>query len=163
MDIPAGVYTYVRDLLDYRIDLILSGLIEEMPQLASRLLVKNKELYGRYDRFRSEASFRINVSIALLALLITATYLADVHWLVKVALILIEFAATILLFRQGLLRSISARDVIAQAIAIGEVESTFIKEATARESAIVDATHQDDESSGKETRPEKTARGEDTK
>ena len=105
-------------LFNYRADL-LRGAISEMPQLASRLLVKNKELYRRYDRFRSEASFRINVSLALLVLLVTATSLAHLYWPVKLALMLVELAAAILLFRQGLLRSISARDVIAQAIAIG--------------------------------------------
>jgi hypothetical protein len=145
---------YANTLLDYRIDVILSNVIDEMPQLASRLLVKNKELYGRYDRFRSEASFRINVSIALLTLLVTATFLADLHWIVKVALTLIEFAAAVLLFRQGLLRSISARDVIAQAIAIGEVESTVIKEVAAGKSAIVSAATQEDGSGDTDTTPQ---------
>jgi hypothetical protein len=67
---------HVWGLVNWRIDVILSDVVSEMSKLATRLLVKNKELYGRYDRFGSEASFRINVSISLLALLVTATYLS---------------------------------------------------------------------------------------
>jgi hypothetical protein len=32
-----------------------------MQQLASRLLVKNQDLYGRYDRQMAEASVRMNI------------------------------------------------------------------------------------------------------
>jgi hypothetical protein len=154
---PDGSYFYSETfgLFNYRVDLILREVIIETPQLASRLLVKNKELYGRYDRFRSEASFRINVSLALLALLVTATFLAHLYWLVKLALILVELAAAILLFRQGLLRSISARDVIAQAIVIGEIESAYVRRKERLESATGGAAQA--ESSDGETRPDAQA------
>jgi hypothetical protein len=52
------LFKYLMCIVDWRIDNILADVVSEMPRLASRLLVKNKELYGRYDRFRSEASFR---------------------------------------------------------------------------------------------------------
>jgi hypothetical protein len=143
-----GVTRYLGAYWNSRIDTILTDVLSEMSQLASRLLVKNKELYGRYDRFRSEASFRINVSIALLALMGTATYLTHFHWPVKVALILIEVAAAIILFRQGILRSISARDVIAQAIAIGELESASIKSGKTNESGTGSVSAKLDETSG---------------
>jgi len=139
-------------LVNYGIDLILNDVVSEMPQLVSRLLVKNKELYGRHDRFRSEASFRINVSIALLVLLITATSLAHIHLGTKVVLMLIELVVAILLFRQGLLRSISARDVIAQAIAIGEVKSAYIRHGEMPESANELRETKQAESSVDETR-----------
>jgi hypothetical protein len=134
-------------LLNWRIDSILSDVLSEMSQLASRLLVKNKELYGRYDRFKSEASFRMNVSISLLAALFTATYLSHIQGWVKAVLILVELTAAMLLFRQGLLRAISARDVIAQAIVIGEVESEYIKPAKTGESAPGSAAAKQSESS----------------
>jgi hypothetical protein len=145
------VESYLWGHWNSRIDTILTNVLSEMSQLASRLLVKNKELYGRYDRFRSEASFRINVSIALLALLGTATYLTHFHWPVKVALILVEVAVAMLLFRQGILRSISARDVIAQAIAIAEVESAYIKPRKTGASGSGGAAVKQDESSDDET------------
>jgi hypothetical protein len=103
-----GAWTYVTGIRNLGADILLADLLSEISQLASRLLVKNKELYGRYDRFRSEASFRINVSIAMLALLGTATFLSHISWPVKTLLITVELAAAILLFRQGILRSISA-------------------------------------------------------
>ena len=98
-----------------------------MPQLASRLLVRNKELYGRYDRFVSEASFRINVAIPLGLLLGTAVWLSDLWLGWKILLSALTLTAALLLLRQGFLRAILARDVIAQALAIGEVESKNIE------------------------------------
>jgi hypothetical protein len=149
-----GFNRQLKGLLNYHLDLVVRDVMSEMPQLASRLLVKNKELYGRYDRFRSEASFRINVSIALLALLGTATYMADIPWAPKIALVLAEFVAAMLLFRQGLLRSISARDVIAQAIAIGEVESAYIRRGKTSASPTRRTAPKQAASSDGETRPE---------
>jgi hypothetical protein len=53
-----------------RADEILTLVLDELPQLATRLLVKNSELYGRYDRLMAEAAFRINVSYHLYCCLV---------------------------------------------------------------------------------------------
>jgi hypothetical protein len=94
-----------------------------MQQLASRLLVKNKELYGKYDRHMAEASVRVNVSIPLTVLLALATWLSDFPVWLCLSLTLVAIAFGFMLLRQGLLRAVSARDVIVQALVIGEVES----------------------------------------
>jgi hypothetical protein len=113
------VYNLARDMLAARI-------LEEMQQLASRLLVKNQDLYGRYDRQMAEASVRINISIPLTVLLVLVINLSDIRVWSKPALTLLSFAFGLMLLRQGFLRAMSARDVIVQALAIGEVQSRYI-------------------------------------
>jgi hypothetical protein len=113
-------------LSEFAADVIAGKVVNEMPQLASRLLVKNMELYGKYDRHMAEAAVRMNVSMALTAFLVLATLLSGLSWGLRVALALVAVAFGVLLLRQGFLRTMSARDVIAQALAINEVRSRQI-------------------------------------
>jgi hypothetical protein len=108
------------------IDMVLVEIVQEMRQLASRLLVKNKELYGRYDRQMAEASLRLNISIPLTVLLLLGIWLSGLPFWPKVALTLVSLGFGFMLLRQGFLRALSARDVIVQALVIGQVESRHI-------------------------------------
>jgi hypothetical protein len=107
-------------------DRIILEVVREMPQLSSRLLVRNKDLYGKYDRHMAEAALRINVSIPLTVLLILATWLSGIPTSLQVILTLASLAFGFMLFRQGFMRTVSARDVIAQALSIDEVQSRHI-------------------------------------
>jgi hypothetical protein len=107
-------------------DKIIVAIIDEMTQLASRLLVKNNDLYARYDKFMAEASLRINVSLPLASLLIVATLLSGIPLWLKPVLVILALAFGFLLCRQGVLRAVSARDVIAQALIIDEIQSRNI-------------------------------------
>jgi hypothetical protein len=121
-------------------DKIVAAVAEEMTQLASRLLVKNKDLYARYDKFTAEAALRINVSIPLASLLIVATLLSSLPLWLKSVLIVLALAFGFLLCRQGILRAASARDVIAQALIIDELQSRHIPpEASSADQAEVPA------------------------
>jgi hypothetical protein len=107
-------------------DTIIYQIVQEMPQLASRLLVKNQDLYGKYDRQMAEASVRMNVSIPLTVLLALAVWLSDLSVWLRVSLTLFAVGFGYMLLRQGFLRAMSARDVVVQALVIGQVESRYI-------------------------------------
>jgi hypothetical protein len=97
-------------------DAFIADVIGEMQQLASRLLVRNQDLYGRYDRQMAEASLRMNVSIPLTVLLVLGTWLSGLPLWMRIALTLVSLSFGFMLLRQGFLRAISARDVIVQAL-----------------------------------------------
>jgi hypothetical protein len=107
-------------------DTTISEIVHEMQQLASRLLVKNQDLYGKYDRQMAEASVRMNISIPLTLFLGLAVYFSDLSIMLRLALTLAALAFGFILMRQGFLRAVSARDVIVQALVIGEVTSRHI-------------------------------------
>jgi hypothetical protein len=111
---------------DLLADQVIYRIIIEMPQLASRLLVKNKDLYGQYDRQMAEASLRMNVSIPLTLLLVSATWLSSLSIWLRAVLTIAAAGFGYMLLRQGFLRAVSGRDVIAQALAIDEVQSRYI-------------------------------------
>jgi len=113
-------------MAEYDGDLIIGAGVEEMTQLASRLLVKNKDLYARYDKYMAEASLRMNVSVPLSILLILATWLSGLPIWLQAVLTALASGFGILLWRQGILRAVSARDVIVQALIIDELQSRHI-------------------------------------
>jgi hypothetical protein len=131
-----------EDLLDEIIaDSIIFQIVQEIQQLASRLLVKNQDLYGRYDRQMAEASVRMNVSIPLTALLVLVTWLSSFSVWLRIALTLVAVIFGFMLMRQGFLRAVSARDVIVQALVIGEVESRYMREEEPTESPAEEEEH----------------------
>jgi hypothetical protein len=95
--------------------------LEELPQLATRLLVKNPELYARYDRLLAEAAFRLNIALPLsvLAWLLTVT-LSDTGRQEIYVSAVIAVAGAILL-RQGSMRAVRARDTVVQALTIEDL------------------------------------------
>jgi hypothetical protein len=104
----------------------IEWILDEISQLASRLLVKNKELYSKYDKHMAESAVRINVSIPLTLLLILATWISGISiWLQLVLTIVISIFGYMLL-RQGFIRRVWAQDVIVQALIIDEIQSRNI-------------------------------------
>jgi len=89
--------------------------------LRVRLLVANQELYGEYDRFMAEASFRLNLFAPLIALGILVS--SDLGWWVGV---LAACIATALLL-QGSMRLTEAVTVIRRAV----VAQVFVHPLTA--------------------------------
>jgi hypothetical protein len=127
-DVMLRVGVLANGALQNGADMIILHILDEVPQLASRLLVANGELYGRYDRFVAEANFRVNVSLPLALLLGSLVWTSSLPLLAKLSLSVLVVAIGTLLLRQGLQRAIAARDVIAQAIAIGQVQSRHISD-----------------------------------
>jgi hypothetical protein len=117
---------------------IAASVIDEMQQLASRLLVRNQDLYGKYDRQMAEASVRINISVPLTLMLVLAVWLSSLPLWSQVLLTLLSLAFGFMLLRQGFLRAMSARDVIVQALAIGEVESRYVPSEEASKKLVRD-------------------------
>jgi hypothetical protein len=111
---------------EIKADNIIYSIVQEMPQLASRLLVKNKDLYGKYDRLMAEASVRMNVSIPLTIMLGLAIWLSNLPLWIQLVLSVSALGFGYMLLRQGFLRAISARDVIVQALVISELESRYL-------------------------------------
>jgi hypothetical protein len=107
-------------------DVIIFQVVQEIQQLASRLLVKNKDLYGKYDRLMAEASVRMNVSIPLTLMLSLAIWLSGLALWLRLALTVVAIGFGYMLLRQGFLRAMSARDVVVQALTIGEVQSRYV-------------------------------------
>ena len=107
-------------------DKIIEEIMHEMSQLATQLLVKNKELYSKHDKHMAEAAVRINVSIPLTLLLILATWFSGIPiWLRSVLTIIISVFGFMLL-RQGFTRRVWAQDVIVQALIFDEIQSSKI-------------------------------------
>jgi hypothetical protein len=135
MSNSSGLLQVSNNIIIYHMahESIAVSIIDEMQQLASRLLVKNQDLYGKYDRQMAEASVRMNISIPLTVLLLTVVWLSTLPLWSRLVLTLLSLAFGFMLLRQGFLRAMSARDVIVQALAIGEVESRYVpSEETAR-------------------------------
>lgn len=87
-----------------------------LEDLRTRLLVASSELYGEFDRFEAEAVFRANLSLAVLALGLTAMNSIAVLWGPFGA-----FAATILLL-QGRRRNYGAVGVLQRATVAGIIK-----------------------------------------
>jgi len=88
-------------------EIVMSEIVQEIQQLASRLLVEHQDLYGKYDRQMTEASVRINVAVPLTVMLLLATWLAGLSCWLRIVLTLVILAFGFMLLRQGFLRAIS--------------------------------------------------------
>jgi hypothetical protein len=97
---------------------IIGDVIDEIPQLATRLMLTSPALFERYDRLTAEAAFRINFAPPLFILMVM---LGSRSPLPLVGLILALVISGTLL-RQGSRRAIAARDIIVQAIVIPDVK-----------------------------------------
>jgi hypothetical protein len=100
---------------------VRSEVIEEMPQLATRLHVKSAEIYGRYDRLVAEGTFRLNVAVPLTFFLAVITSGSSLQWWWRLLLGAFAVLFGLLLAQQGMRRVVAARDVIVQAISIPDL------------------------------------------
>ncbi|MEV1005008.1 hypothetical protein [Nonomuraea sp. NPDC050202] len=94
----------------------LYSLWDELPDLATRLLVERPEVFDRYDRLLAEASLRINMFLPLAALV--GTLALRVHWLWWFGLV----ACAALLY-QGFVQRSRALAVVLDSVAIRLIES----------------------------------------
>ena len=72
----------IRGLVD--LDSYVDDCIEDLPSLAVRLVGKEPEVYGAYDRLRAESEFRIGVAVPLAALFLTMAYRSTPIWVLGV-------------------------------------------------------------------------------
>jgi hypothetical protein len=93
---------------------------EDLRLVPFRLMGKEPELYGEHDRLRSEAEFRLTISIPLV-LLIYALMLTSLWWALLLPL-------PFLLFYTGSQQREAADDVLFDAIRAGRVESPVLAE-----------------------------------
>jgi hypothetical protein len=101
---------------------VINAIIDEIPQLVTRLLVKNAELYERHDRLLAEAAFRVNIAIPLFGLLSAVALNLGLNASLELILQMAAVAVCGHLLRQGAMRAVRARDVVIQALTISELE-----------------------------------------
>ncbi|MBO1336870.1 hypothetical protein [Streptomyces sp. VRA16 Mangrove soil] len=94
----------------------LYALRDELPDLATRLLIERPEVFDRYDRLLAEASIRINMFLPVTALV--ATLALQAHWLWWLGL-----AAGGALLAQGLVLRSRALAVVMDSVAMRLIES----------------------------------------
>ncbi|MBY8878023.1 hypothetical protein [Actinacidiphila acidipaludis] len=106
---------------------ILTNIMREENQIATRLQARNIDLYNKYDRLLGESSFRINIALPLAMFFLVVLWASPVSLPLKFIMTLASVGYAILLFRQGVQKAIRSRDVITQALAVGIVESTYLQ------------------------------------
>lgn len=111
---------YLRDNLgEDKTDEIVGGftnLLQDLPQMRTRLYGASKDLYGDYDRLTSEADLKVNVGAAGLLLSCVAAAEVGVWW------ILLVVPMTLLVYR-GIATAKQANDIVVQAIVTDVVKS----------------------------------------
>jgi hypothetical protein len=66
---------YVVNIPEY-----INDCIADLPHLAARLVGKEPEVYGSYDRLRAESEFRVGVAVPLAVVFIAMAYRSTPHW-----------------------------------------------------------------------------------
>ncbi|MFF3642439.1 hypothetical protein [Streptomyces sp. NPDC002564] len=111
---------------------ILSNITKEESQIATRIQANNIDLYNKYDRLLAESSFRVNIAPPLTLLSLILIWSSRPSLYAQALLTIASTAYGFLLFRQGVRKAIRSRDVITQALAVGIVESTYLRRRTER-------------------------------
>jgi hypothetical protein len=104
--------------------LTLYALQDELPDLATRLLIERTAVFDRYDRLLAEASIRINMFLPVGALV--ATLALRTHWLWWLGLIVCAA-----LLYQGLVQRSRALSVVLDSVATRLIESPTMVAVTA--------------------------------
>lgn len=99
---------------------VLRELITDLTLVPSRLIGRDPELYGTYDRKRSEAEFRAAVSLPLFIACFAIALETSWFWLLALPVPLI-------LIRQALQLQQGATDVLAEAVRSGRVDSPVLQ------------------------------------
>ncbi|MFI6401797.1 hypothetical protein [Streptomyces sp. NPDC050548] len=94
----------------------LITLVDELPDLATRLLIERPEVFNKYDRLLAEASIRINMFLPMVALVVTLARRAHGLWWFALVVPLV-------LLYQGLLQRSQAIAVVLNSIAAQLIES----------------------------------------
>jgi hypothetical protein len=101
---------------------LVDEFVDEVPQLATRLQIRNPDLYGKYDRLLTEAALRMTIAAPASFLLIALAIRADLRLWQRLAVVGLGALIGLLLLWHGAGRNLAARDVLIQALTIGEVE-----------------------------------------
>ena len=102
------------------IDAYVAALAGDLPLLPARLLGRDQELYGAYDRLRAEAEFRASIALPMVPLACALTAQIDRLWLLALAL-------PALLFAEAIIRNRAAGDLLAEALRAQRTESLGIR------------------------------------
>jgi len=108
---------------EYAAGKMMQSVMYEERQLATRLQAQNTELFGRYDRLLAESAFRLNVAPPLVVLLTVLTWQSSLATGMQVALTFLALGYGATLCSQAVMRAVQSRDVIAQALVVGILES----------------------------------------
>ncbi|MFF0766930.1 hypothetical protein ACFYWH_44245 [Streptomyces sp. NPDC003737] len=96
-------------------------LVEDLPQLPTRLYTASKDMYGDYDRLVAEADLRVNVGLAGALLSCVMAHQVHMGWL----LVIIPM---VLLAYRGLVTIRKANDILVQAIITDLVQPPSFEE-----------------------------------
>jgi hypothetical protein len=107
--------------LEERSELAIRHLVEDLPQLRTRLYTASKDMYGEFDRLSAEADFRVNVGLA--GILLSCAMAVQVHFLWALLLVPMRFLGS-----RGLAKLREANDWLAQAIVTELVKSPGFEE-----------------------------------
>ena len=107
---------------------IAHRILNSLPSIAVKLQEVNMELFGTYDKQRSESEFRICISLPLLAFsmitLIMSWGQSNLYWPWVSA---ITFISTLVLAWRGIEQNFSADDVLITLLEVGAVKSTDLE------------------------------------
>ncbi|SNY28212.1 hypothetical protein [Paractinoplanes atraurantiacus] len=102
---------------------LIQSVMHEERQLATRLQAQNAELFGRYDRLLAESAFRLNIAPPLVLLLALLSWRSALPAGIQALLIILSLSYGAILVSQAVMRAVQSRDVIAQALVVGILES----------------------------------------
>jgi hypothetical protein len=96
---------------------ILKTLVMQRSDLRTKLLIADKELYGEYDRFESEAEFRMSIVIPLAALFVILALKLNPFWV-------LGLLSLVSIFLQGVSREFGSLAVLLRAILVGKIKAS---------------------------------------
>lgn len=122
-------YRRLRKAALRRLSPILSTEMEiEIPVLATKLQEKNKDLFDSYDRDRSEAEFRLSISLPIAVLAIQLFVLSfSGNLLLGIVAGVFGLTACAVLVRKGWLKVLDSTSVVVTALEIGTVTSHVLE------------------------------------
>jgi hypothetical protein len=117
-------YGEVRNHPEARFDQLLPT-----DDLRARLLVVSQGMYDEYDRLEAEATFRVNVSIPMVAFAVILSATTPDHaWRTKLATIVL-LALAIMIFAQGVRKHRLSQSVLMRAVLAGLIEHPSVARA----------------------------------
>jgi hypothetical protein len=124
-----NTYDYTEFNVGLVVESLADGVVDELPAMENRLLIEREPLFDRYDRLRSEAEFRIGMTIPVAALAVALSVRVN-FWCSAL------FFGAAVLFVQGVRRFYAGRAIIWQALSQELVTSDLL---VVLENAVVKA------------------------
>lgn len=111
------------------LEAVASAELFPVDDFRARLLVANQEMYGEFDRFESEAVFRINVSFPVMVFGGLVAFGSGVPWWSSILIVLTTGLLVGMLFAQGQVKSQLADEVLVRSVASGIIEHPVVERA----------------------------------